>query len=154
MAAVASVLLAGVCCVQSNGVSQMISQRVRVGFMAAAAMNIGGVLLFSRCFTNTAVNQADPVVMSNFGLLVIVLWGLAYLAASSIQANIRWLAATFALEKLVYGVVWLSWLTQHSLAPLYADDLFAGVFYSIYGLNDLAFMVFFAWVWGVQRRVQ
>ena len=45
---------------------------VRNGFIAAALMNIGGVLLFSRAFTNDAINQADPVVMSNFGLLMIV----------------------------------------------------------------------------------
>jgi len=40
----------------------------RNGFIAAALMNIGGVLLFSRAFTNNAINQADPVVMSDFGL--------------------------------------------------------------------------------------
>ena len=39
---------------------------VKNGFIAAAFMNIGGVLLFSRAFTNDAINQADPVVMSNF----------------------------------------------------------------------------------------
>mgnify|MGYP001032208927 CR=1 FL=1 len=48
------------------------------GFIAAGLMNIGGVLFFSRVFTNEAINQADPVVMSNFGLLMIVVWGLAY----------------------------------------------------------------------------
>jgi hypothetical protein len=45
---------------------------VKNGFIAAAFINIGGVLLFSRAFTNDAINQADPVVMSNFGLLMIV----------------------------------------------------------------------------------
>ena len=48
------------------------------GFIAAGLMNIGSVLLFSRGFTNSAINTADPVVMSNFGLLMIVVWGLAY----------------------------------------------------------------------------
>ena len=51
------------------------------GFIAAGLMNIGGVLLFSRGFTNSAINNADPVVMSNFGLLMIAVWGLAYLGA-------------------------------------------------------------------------
>lgn len=129
----------------------MSSQWVKLGLIAAATMNIGGVLVFSRLFTNEAINQADPVVMSNFGLLMIVVWGLAYLGAAAANAPIRWLAAAFAAEKLVYGVVWVMWLTKNSLASLYATDLFAGIFFSIYGLNDLAFLVFFGWVFVVQR---
>lgn len=119
---------------------------VRNGLMAAALMNIGGVLVFSRVFTNVAMNNADPVVMSNFGLLMIIVWGLTYLGAAFIQGNIKWLVGAFAVEKLVYVVVWLRWLTENSLAPLYAKDVFAGIFYSIYGLNDMVFMLFFAWV--------
>ena len=61
---------------------------LKQGLITAAVMNIGGVLLFSRAFTNSAINQADPVVMSNFGLLMIAVWGLAYLGASTIQSTI------------------------------------------------------------------
>ena len=107
-------------------------------------MNIGGVLLFSRAFTNTAINDADPVVMSNFGLLMIAVWGLAYLGAAAAGTNIKWLAGAFALEKLVYVVVWTVWLSENSLAQLYSKDSFAGAFFSIYGPNDFAFMLFFA----------
>jgi len=124
---------------------------VRKGYIAAALMNIGGVLLFSRAFTNDAINLADPVVMCNFGLLMIVVWGLAYLGAAFIQGNIRWLAAAFAVEKLVYVVVWGLWMANHSLGAVYEQDRFAGVFYSIYGVNDLAFMLFFGWVFLSQR---
>ncbi len=119
---------------------------IRNGLVAAGLMNIGGVLVFSRAFTNEAINSADPVVMSNFGLLMIMVWGLAYLGAATIDANIRWLVAAFALEKLVYVVIWVAWLSDNSLARVYSEDFFAGVFFSIYGLNDLVFMVFFAWV--------
>jgi hypothetical protein len=116
------------------------------GLIAAGIMNIGGVLVFSRAFNNVAINYADPVVMSNFGLLMIVVWGLAYLGAAFINSNIKWLVGAFALEKLIYVVVWVMWLSKNSLATLYSTDVFAGVFYSIYGLNDLVFMLFFAWV--------
>lgn len=109
-------------------------------------MNIGGVLLFSRAFTNVAINNADPVVMSNFGLLMIVVWGMAYLGAATISSNIKWLVGAFALEKLVYVVVWSMWLSKNSLAELYSTDVFAGIYYSIYGINDFVFMLFFAWV--------
>ena len=115
-------------------------------------MNVGGVLLFSRAFTNVAVNLADPVVMSNFGLLMIVMWGVAYLGAATIRSNITWLVGAFAVEKLVYVVVWVRWLAANDLAQLYSEDFFAGAFYSIYGLNDFIFMLFFARVFVVQRR--
>ena len=124
----------------------MTHRQIRQGFIAAGAMNIAGVLVFSRAFTNEAINRADPVVMSNFGLLMIVVWGLAYLGAAAIPSGIKWLAGAFALEKLVYVVVWVTWLAGNRLPQVYADDVFAGIFYSIYGLNDLLFMGFFAWV--------
>jgi hypothetical protein len=125
---------------------------IRNGFIAAGLMNIGGVLLFSRGFTNVEINNADPVVMSNFGLLMIVVWGLAYLGAAAITSEIKWLAGAFALEKSVYVVVWVMWLFENSLAQLYAEDLFAGAFFSIYGANDFVFMLFFAWVLVTQLR--
>lgn len=126
---------------------------VKMGFIAAAMMNIGGVLIFSRGFTNSAINEFDPVVMSNFGLLMIIVWGLAYLGAASITSGIKWLAGAFAIEKLVYVVVWLLWINDNSLAAVYEKDLFAGVFYSIYGLNDFVFMLFFVWVFLTQNKL-
>ncbi len=129
----------------------MNTKLVKYGLIAAGAMNIGGVLLFSRAFTNTAINTADPVVMSNFGLVMIVVWGLAYWGAASIGANIRWLMSAFAIEKLVYVVVWVTWLSNNSLMSLYSIDTFAGVFYSIYGMNDFIFMLFFFWVFIAQH---
>lgn len=130
----------------------MSQKLVRNGFIIAGIMNIAGVLLFSRLLTNTAINDADPVVMSNFGLVMIAVWGLAYLSAASIGARVRWLAAAFALEKLVYVVVWIMWHSTNSVAALARTDLFAGVFFSIYGLNDLVFMLFFSWVFYFLNR--
>lgn len=83
---------------------------------------------------------------------MIVVWGFAYLGAAAINANIKWLAGAFALEKLVYVVVWIKWLSENSLVQLYSKDFFAGAFFSIYGANDLIFMVFFAWVFFLQFR--
>lgn len=130
----------------------MTNNTIKLGFIAAAMMNIGGVLLFSRALTNTTINEFDPVVMSNFGLLMIMVWGLAYLGAAFISTNMKWLAAAFAVEKLVYVAVWLMWFTSNSLTAVYEQDLFAGIFYSIYGLNDFVFMIFFAWVFMVQHK--
>lgn len=115
-------------------------------------MNTGGVLFFSKFFTNNAVNEADPVVMSNFGLIMITVWGFAYAGAATIRSPISLLLLAFAVEKLVYGIVWIKWLCGHSLAALYEKDLLAGVFYSIYGANDLLFMLFFVWAAISQHR--
>ncbi|KLV01474.1 hypothetical protein ABT56_20825 [Photobacterium aquae] len=123
---------------------------VRLGLAAAAAMNIGGVLVFSRALSNSVINEFDPVVMSNFGLLMIMVWGLAYLGAATIKANITWLAGAFTLEKLVYVVVWVKWIASNSLSAVYDADLFAGIFYTIYGLNDFVFMLFFFFVFKSQ----
>ena len=124
----------------------MSPQRIKTGFIAAALMNIGGVLLFSKAFNNPTINEFDPVVMSNFGLLMIIVWGLAYLGAAFVTTGVKWLAGAFAIEKLVYVLVWVFWIQDHNLASVYQQDLLAGVFYSIYGLNDLIFMLFFALV--------
>jgi len=129
----------------------MNQKTIKNGLILAALMNFS-VLIFSRGFTNEAINEADPVVMSNFGLLMIVMWGLAYLSAVPVKSNIKWIAGAFAIEKLIYGVVWVNWLSENSLEALYAKDLFAGVFYSIYGLNDIIFMIFFVWVFVSSSR--
>lgn len=130
----------------------MNDRTIKWGLIAAGLMNIGGVLLFSRAFSNQAINTADPVVMSNFGLLMIVIWGLAYLGAATVVPHIKWLAAAFAIEKLVYVVVWSRWLAANSLSALYDTDLFAGIYYSIYGLNDFVFMLFFAAIFFIGSR--
>ena len=93
----------------------MNNKLIKNGLIAAGLMNIGGVLVFSRAFTNVAINNADPVVMSNFGLLMIAVWGLAYLGAATITSSITWLVGAFAIEKLVYVVCWFTWLSKNSL---------------------------------------
>ncbi len=90
--------------------------------------------------------------MSNFGLAMILVWGIAYVAAAPISDNVKWLAGAFAIEKLIYVMVWISWHSENSLSKLFSKDLFAGAFFSIYGLNDLLFMLFFAWVFYSQLR--
>lgn len=112
-------------------------------FIAAGLSNLTAVPIFSRFFTNEAIAAADPAVMSNFGLVIIMVWGLAYLSVSKHFASVRWLVGVFAIEKLAYGIVWLRWLSQNSLSDVYQQDTMAGVFYSIYGLNDFVFFVLF-----------
>ncbi|MDB4293388.1 hypothetical protein N9954_08280 [Maribacter sp.] len=115
------------------------------GFIIAGLMNMS-VLVFSRFFTNTVINDTDPNVMSNFGLIMIVVWGLAYISAAKNYQSVTWLIGVFAFEKLVYGVTWAKWIFTNDLTPVIEKDAMAGMFYAVYGVNDWLFCVFFSLV--------
>lgn len=44
--------------------------------------------------------------MSNFALLTIFIWGLAYISVSKSYRKVKWLIAIFAIEKFIYGFIW------------------------------------------------
>ncbi len=112
------------------------------GFIIAGLMN-ATVLIFSRLFTNPTIPEFDPNVMSNFGLLMILIWGLAYISVAKNYQKVKWLVGIFAVEKFIYGFVWTNWMLNNSISGVYEKDIMAGMFYSIYGINDWVFFVFF-----------
>lgn len=112
------------------------------GFVVAGLMN-ASVLVFSRLFTNQTIAEFDPTVMSNFGLLMILIWGLAYISVAKNYHKVKWLITVFAVEKFIYGCIWINWLLNNNIADVYEKDTMAGLFYSVYGLNDWMFFVFF-----------
>ena len=120
------------------------TKTITKGFIAAGIMNITGVLIFSRIFTNDVIPEYDATVMSNFGLLMIVIWGFAYISVAKNYDKVIWLVAVFAIEKLIYGCVWIQWLLHHNLSEVYEKDMMAGIFYTIYGANDWLFFIFFS----------
>ena len=83
------------------------------GFRLAGAANIVGVLLFSLAFTNERLIELSPAVLSRFGLISIMLWGLAYFSVASSYSAVPFLIGVFALEKLIYVVSWLVWIREH-----------------------------------------
>ena len=109
-------------------------------------MNIGGALVFSRFFTNDAIPDADPVVMSNFGLVMIVVWGLVFLSISQKYDQLNWLVGVFAIEKFIYGLNWINWNSNNDLSAVFNKDYMAGIFYAVYGINDWLFFLFFLYV--------
>ncbi len=115
------------------------------GFIAAGLMN-STVLISSRFFTNTTINETDPDVMSNFGLLMIVVWGITYISVAWSFQQVKWLVGVFVIEKLIYGLIWTNWILNNSVADVYAKDAQAGTFFSIYGINDWLFCFFFLFV--------
>ncbi|MFK7797597.1 MAG: hypothetical protein AB8E82_09095 [Aureispira sp.] len=127
---------------------------VKKGMYLSGIANIGGALIFSKFFTNTVLNEADPVVMSNFGLLMIVVWGLVFLAMAAQWEQLKWLIAAFAIEKFIYGFVWIKWLLNNDLSAVYEADKMAGIFYTIYGANDWLFFLFYSVVFIHLSKVQ
>ena len=122
------------------------NETIAKGFVLAGLMNILGVLVNSRFFTNAVIPEVDPVVMSNFGLLMIIIWGLAYISVSKNYDKVKWLVGVFAIEKFIYGSLWTNWILNNSLTDVYNKDTSAGIFYSIYGINDWIFFAFFLFV--------
>lgn len=112
------------------------------GFIIAGLMN-ATVLIFSKLFTNSTIPEFDPQVMSNFGLLMILIWGLAYMSVAKKYYQVRWLVGIFVIEKLIYGFIWTNWIINNNVYEVYKKDVMAGLFYSIYGINDWVFFIFF-----------
>jgi hypothetical protein len=118
------------------------------GFLIAGCVNFFGTLLVSRGFTNQLLTSLDPVVFSHFGLIAIMLWGMAYVAVSKSYHTVPYVVMVFMIEKFVYAIAWLLWISRsgHQLSGLLSDAPSTGAFYLTYGPVDFLFGVFFAWV--------
>lgn len=119
---------------------------IRNGFILAGLVNIFGALIFSKFFSNDLVTALDPVTFSDFGFLMIIVWGFAYISVANDYAHVKYLVAVFSIEKLIYGLVWIGWLLENNLSEVFEKDFLTGLHYSIYGANDLAFFLFFGYV--------
>jgi hypothetical protein len=117
---------------------------IQYGFIAAGVTNVVGGLIFSKFFSNDLLSSLQPDVLSNFSIISIILWGLAYITVAKNHAAVKWLVAVFAIEKLAYAVVWAKWITTNDVSQVFERDMLTGIFYSIYGPNDFTFGVFFA----------
>lgn len=117
----------------------------RLVLVGAGVTNLVGVPLFSQMFSNDMLIALNPGVFSRFGLLLIMFWGLAYLASAGIHRQASGLLAVFALVKLVYVVTWGLWLNDHllQLPELLRTHPLTGAFYAVYGGIDLVFAVLF-----------
>lgn len=120
---------------------------VRLGFYAAAAFNIVGMLVFSRGLTNTTLFEVDPGLFSIQGCILVMVWGLAYLAQSVSWQAAPAISAVFALEKVFFVGAWLVWMSRyaHMLPEISAKDSLAAGFYGLYGVGDGLFALFFGW---------
>ena len=118
------------------------------GFVLAGAVNVFGMLLVSKLFTNSLLSVTDPVVFSWLGQVAIVLWGLAYWAVARQYRHVPYVVVVFFIEKMVYALTWLLFLLQNgpSLTSIASESLLTAIFFGVYGAGDFAFGLFFGWV--------
>lgn len=131
----------------------MTDKMMQKGFLIAGLSNILGVVICSKVFTNDVMLATQPDVMGYFGLISIILWGLAYISVSKSYKQVPWLVGVFVIEKLVYVIAWLAFITSNSLSAIYEQDVLAGAFYTIYGVNDFIFMLFFSFIFLKRGRM-
>ena len=81
---------------------------------------------------------------------------MAYWAVASSYLAVPFLVAVFAIEKLIYVITWINWIKEHGedLPSLFAQSPLTATFFSIYGLIDLGFGLFFTFaaVQGIRSK--
>lgn len=123
-------------------------------YLLGGLVNVLGIPVFSKFFTNEYLTSIDPAVFSHVGLFVVILWGFAYIAVSNHYEAVPSISLVFACEKFFYAGIWMFWLKDNikMLNTIWQNDLITGLFYSVYGLNDFLFGVFFFFVFMQVRK--
>ena len=98
----------------------------------------------------------DPLFFSWPGVLIIALWGLAYIAAAPHWQALPGLMLVFALEKLLFDLRWVVWITENrqSLPALFDENVAVALFYSGYGIWDGACALFFMFLFLRARQAR
>jgi hypothetical protein len=124
------------------------SRFIFLGFIAAGFTNIFGMLAASEFFSNSAFHELSPEVFSPFGTFMVMVWGLAYLAVAKQAHQLPAICFVFAFEKAIYVYTWVIWISSKSdMLPIIQEKTpLLALFYSGYGIIDLAYGLFFAWV--------
>lgn len=102
------------------------NEHITKGIILSGLMNILGVLIFPRIFSNAFIPEFDNKAISNFGLLMIVLWGFVFIAVSKGFHKIKRLIAVFTIEKLIFATHWKKWITTNNLTDVLEKDKMTG----------------------------
>lgn len=92
--------------------------------------------------------RADPLFFSAPGLILIGLWGLAYIASAAHWSSLGSLMGVFALEKSFYAVHWCLWVGDNGdrLEFLLYEDPLTAFFLGGYGVWDGLCAAFFLYL--------
>ncbi len=122
-----------------------LKKNIKYGLILCGLVNILSILIVTRLFTDYSVSYYQPVVMGKPGLVMILIWGFAYLIIASKIEFAPKMLLVFIAEKLFFVYEWAGWIKYHySLVPeMITKDFLSGGFQLIYGVNDLAWALFF-----------
>jgi hypothetical protein len=110
-------------------------------------LNILGALIFTKFFTHPIIVEQHPEVMSFFGMFMLMIWGILMLVMAFNYTSAPNILLVLALEKFIYVIVWVNWILGNSLEEVFQKDVLSGIFYSIYGPNDLIFLLVFLFIY-------
>lgn len=129
---------------------------IRIVYYSAACANVIGVMIFSKGLTNQVLINTHPTLFSQFGILMIMIWGLCYFVCTNAAYDYASISLVFALEKLAYVVTWIRFIQGDvDWSVLYEKDLLAGLFYSIYGVVDGVYLLLFLYcAYGVSSKLK
>ena len=127
---------------------------IRYGMILCGLVNIVAILFFSMFFTNPSISKFQPEVMSNFGLFMIIVWGLVFIAPASKIEFVPNILLAFAFEKLTYTSIWLLWWKDNfaTFDFSFQQDILSSGFQVLYGMNDFIWFIFFLWAYLKLRK--
>lgn len=147
---------------------------------AACVYNSSLLIVNVGFFEAEALADLNPNMFSPFGQLMVLVWGLAYLAvghaeskddhdtsknsSSGRMGTINWIWLVFALEKIPYVLGWIHWRMNNDSNVLleaawnegggkFSVKLLAPLFHSAYGAGDALFCILFFYL-GTARYSQ
>jgi hypothetical protein len=118
------------------------SEKLYLGFILAGVYNFS-ILIFSKLFTNDLGKYDD---LFNFnGVIMVILWGMAYISIYKNFRQVPFLNFVFFIEKMYFVIKWVTWMGKNSnnLNNIFKDDILTGIFYTVYGIGDFVFGIFF-----------
>ena len=117
--------------------------------------NLGPLIYLTPFKEHTELYRADPLWFSAPGLVLIALWGAAYISAAPQWTRLPALLGVFALEKAFYAAHWMLWLGDNGerLEFLWARDPMSAFFLSGYGAWDGLCAIYFATLMLLARKL-
>ncbi len=126
----------------------MFKKWIRNVFLLIGLGNLATMSLIAPFYDHTYLSSLNPEVFSTTGLIVIGLWGLAYISIGNAYDKVPYAVLVVAGEKLFYAGLWFPWISDHGcqLGQIFQNDVIAGLTYCAWGPYDFISGIFFLYV--------
>ena len=115
-------------------------------FQSAALVNTLGVFIFTKSLNAPILQDELPQLFSPFGLISIMVWGLAYWSCRLSASFHPSIGVVFAIEKSLYVFSWVTYMWDNPpLSDILERDFLSGLFLSIFGIVDFLYLCLFLW---------